>query len=351
MTGAAALLLAAPTHLSAQSPFVMKTEDGSTSVSVGMLAQPQLELERSDGDTGAGLCFRRLRLISGGSVLGKFKYFVEWDAPHLGVHTANQPVDVDVFLQDLILTYEWRDELRLEGGLMMVPLSYNTTQSAASLLGTSYGPYSFLASAPTTSTVGRDYGVQARGYVARRHVEYRLGAFEGVRELDPTAPRRIAGRVVWYPFDAQTGFFYTGTTLGKSRILAVGASVDRQGSYTSRAVDVFLDQPLPSGHVVSAQFDYMRYDGGETIARLPRQAAWLAEGGYFWKSRKLSAFVQIARRDLAAAGAADALSYQTGVGYWPRGHRLNVKVAAGGVHTDRAPRRALLTVESQVFAF
>lgn len=341
---------ASPSH--AQSPLTFTSADQRHTVSVGLLAQPQADWEHvgTGQDTGS-LCFRRLRVMAGGKVFGKLRFFVESDSPFLGVVSDARQIDSELYLQDLIVTWEARDEFQLEGGLLMVPVSYNSTQSATSLLGASYGPYSFLASTPTTSKVGRDYGIQARGYLARKHLEYRVGVFEGIREVDPSAPPRVAARVVWYPFDSQTGFFYTGTTLGKKHILAVGASVDHQADYDSRSVDVFWDRPLTNGHAFTAQFDYIRYDGARTLPTLPRQDAWLAEVGYYWPRERLGAYAQVARRDRAAVASPDATSYQAGAVYWLRGHKLNLKGGIVRVLTDRAPGRTQLVFQTQVLAF
>ena len=46
-------------------------------------------------------------------------------------------------------------------------------EEAASLLPIDYGPYTFANSAPTQSSVGRDTGIQARGYLANKRLEYR----------------------------------------------------------------------------------------------------------------------------------------------------------------------------------
>jgi hypothetical protein len=122
----------------------------------------------------------------------------------------------------------------VEGGLMLTPNSHNSETSAAALLPIDYGPYSFLESTPTGSRVGRDYGVQLRGYLAK-HFEYRLGVYQGYRGENSTEPFRYVGRVVFYLFDPETGFFYTGTSLGTKKIVAIGLSADFQDTYQSYA--------------------------------------------------------------------------------------------------------------------
>ena len=59
----------------------------------------------------------------------------------------------------------------LDSGLLLTPNSHNSEQGAATLPPVDYGPYSFLHSTPTGSRVGRDYGLQGRGYLSSEHFE------------------------------------------------------------------------------------------------------------------------------------------------------------------------------------
>ena len=319
---------------------------------MGLLVQPQVDWEdRGDGSTAWSVGLRRVRLIAGGRVFHRVKFFVDSDSPQLGVHSSNRKVDHELFLQDLVLTYENRKELQIDTGLIMVPVSYNTNQSAASLLGVNYGPYSFLASAPTTSKVGRDWGAQARGYLADGRLEYRLGTFLGVRQADPTAPPRYAGRVAWYPLARHEGLFYPGTTLGKKHLLAIGGGFDQQDDYQSRSVDVFYDRPVGRGDSITFQAGVIRYDGGTTFAQLPRQHTWLVEGGYYLGQPRLGFFTQLARQDLADRSAPDAMSYAGGLAWFLKGHRFSVKAGVGRQVKDRAPDRTQVFLQTQFFAF
>jgi hypothetical protein len=341
-----------PTSAAAQAPIKLATESGTATVSLGMLVQPQFDWEdRGDGTSAWSGGVRRLRFIAGGTVFRKIKFFVETDAPQLGPHSTNRTIDHELYLQDLVVTYEYQKALQVEGGLIMVPLSYNTNQSAASLLGVNYGPYSFLASAPTTSKVGRDWGTQLRGYVSHGRLEYRAGVFQGVREIDAAVPPRVAGRVTWYPLDTHDGLFYPGTTLGKKHLLAVGSGFDRQDDYAAHSVDVFYDRPMPRGNALTLQADVIRYDGGSRFAALPRQLTCLVEGGYYFKATRLGPFAQLARQDVAASSGADSGSVTGGIAWFARGHRLTLKVGVMRVTREGAPARTQLYVQNQVFAF
>ena len=47
--------------------------------------------------------------------------------------------------------------------------------------------------------------------------------------------------------EAETGFFYAGTYLGKKKILAIGAGFDGQKDFHAYAADAFFDYPLGPG--------------------------------------------------------------------------------------------------------
>jgi hypothetical protein len=332
-------------------PFQFSLGEGKPSVTLGFLAQPQFESITNPNGSGTtnNLYLRRFRLTAGGKLTRKLSYFVESDSPNLGKSVATGSTmsrTCDIFLQDAIVTYTFRPEFQIDGGMLLIPVSHNSGQSAASLLAVDYGPYSFLASDPTHSKNGRDYGVEARGYVMR-HFEYRLGAFRGNRDPDSNFPFRVSGRFVWYPFDADTGFFYTGTTLGKKRIVALGTSFDRQDHYSSNAVDLFIDQPLRNGHTVTFQADYVRYDGRGTFPTLPKQSAWMVEGSYCFGNVKLAPFIQAASRDFTNPSAADDRKIQGGMIYWIKGHRLNIKLGIGRSLKNGAPDRTQFVIQTQ----
>ncbi len=346
----AAVMLSLPLTAGAQPPVQVQSRDGASSISFGLLTQAMAQRDFSDnGPSTHDICFRRFRLIGGGKLANKVKLFVDSDTPYMGEHNAQWSMPA-TYLQDLIVTYEWRTGLMVDTGLLLVPDSYNGTQSAASLLAVGYGAYSFLASAPTHSRVGRDQGVQLRGYLAKNRLEYRAGIFRGAMKVDPEMSPRYVGRIVWHPFGAQTGFFYAGTMHGKKKLLGVGASVDRQEHFSVYSADVFAEWPLRGGAAVTAQADYTRYDGGLTFSSLPRQHTWMAEGSYTGR-RRIGAFGQIARQDLVASGRPDAAAFQAGLMYWMKGHRRNVKVGVGRTLKTATPGHTQLLVQSQLFVF
>jgi hypothetical protein len=186
--------------------------------------------------------------------------------------------------------------------------------------------------------VGRDYGVQVRGYpgkAGKQHFEYRLVVFQGVRGVEARNTLRVVGRVAYYPFAAETGFFYGGTFQGTRRLVGLGASVDRQKQYGVYGADAFVEQPIKKGQQgITAQFNWMRFDGGAFLTALPKQDTYLLEAGYHFLKGTLTPLVQYAMRDFSSPLTADQNSLQAGVAIWMAAHTRNLKFTAG-----RAARR------------
>lgn len=334
---------------SAQTRLRWTTEDGSMSVALGGLAQTFAQVDTSLGVSTTDVYFRRLRVIASGSVQRKLTFFIDSDTPFLGRRNGTWAVPPTI-VQDAFVTYAWRAGLQIDAGLMLVPNSYNSTQSASSLTAIGYGPYSFLASAPTYSRTGRDQGIQLRGYLASSHIEYRAGVFRGLSRVNPDAGRRYAGRVAWYPFGAQTGFFYAGSFPARKKMLSVGVSLDGENGYHSIGADIFAELPVAHG-TITFQSDVIRYDGGLTFAQLPRQNAWLFEGSYRLPGGRAAAFAQWARQDLRAAGSRDASTTQVGVTFWLRPSVVNIKVGVGRTSKDGSANHNQLMVQGQYLLF
>lgn len=350
------LALSSPAR-AADPPWRIASADGTASLTFGVLAQPQFESVTTPDGTATAQHFliRRTRLILGGTFGDRLSFFIDTDAPNLGKpNAAGRKGEDAMFLQDVALTFAVTPRVNLEAGLIIVPVGRHATQSAAALLGVDYGPFSFSHSDPTNCRMGRDYGVQARGYLAGDHLEFRAGVFNGARGLDDTAPLRFTVRGVWYPFEAEKGLFYAGTTLGARRILSVGASVDHQDGYTAAGADVFIDQPLARGsRSVTGQVNFTRFDGGLTFAQLPRQDVWLVEAGVYDKATRLGPFAQVTTRRLAepSAAAADEAKVTGGLAYWAYGHRFNVKLGVARATRTGSPTRTQVVVQGQLYVF
>jgi hypothetical protein len=337
------------------------SKDGKSSLNVGFLIQPQLELLQTvdQEGTSTNLYIRRLRVLLGGTLNEHWSFFFETDSPNLG-KASPIPGGVapgtkdqgDMFVQDAFVTYSRSQAFKVDAGMIMLPHSRNGTQSAATLLPVDYGPYTFIDSGPCGERVGRDYGVQLRGYPANQRFEYRLAIAQGVRGSEARNPLRITGRAVYYPFGAETGFFYGGTFQGTKRQLGFGAGFDAQDDARLYSADAFFETPVANKtQGVTLQFNWMRYDGGTFLPALPKQDAFLIEAGYHVANHRLTPFMQYQARGFASAALPDQNSLQAGVAWWMAGHQRNLKLSAGRLHTEGLPDRTQLLAQLQLFYF
>lgn len=328
----------------------VSSEDGESSIKFGYLAVMRADsVEIGNGEELENLYFRRLRLLFGGKLTDKWSYFFETDSPNLGKSdAAGNKNRGDVYIQDFFVTYNQSASFKVDFGLILIPISRNSQQSAATHLTSDYGPYSFLNSGPTASNVGRDYGVQFRGLAANNKLEYRFGVFDGNRGASDDF--RYAGHVMYNVFDTETGMFYTGNNLGKKRQLAFGFGFDTQDDYQATAFDFFYDQPVGDSSAFTFQADLIQYDGGDTFSSLPEQDALLVEVGYL-AGGKWQPWVQYAERDFADAALSDTDSTFFGVNYRMKGHNQVLRLAYGQTGVDGGEDRDQLQLTLQIFQF
>ena len=351
VAGATFACLAPPAH----AQWEIKPTDGS-SIKVGFLLQGQAESVDVAGsdDTSNNLFFRRARILLGGKINDQWTFFFETDSPNLGKGTgATGAKDAgDMYIQDFVVTYKpGSDAFNLDVGMMLNEVSYNSNQSAATLLATDYGPYTFAWSAPLQARVGRDYGVRARGYLFGDHLEYRASVMQGVRGENSDNDFRFLGRLMFNVFEAQKALFYTGTTLGKKQLLSFGASFDKQEEYETVGVDAFWDQPVGDGNGITVQADWSSLDGDDFLGALPEQENLFVEAGFYINSMKLLPFVQYADRNFKDSALADTDKIMVGLGYMFAGHNGNVKLSYGQHGTDGADDRDEIWLQLQLFRY
>jgi hypothetical protein len=344
----ALLLFARPAHAQAE----IKVND-DVNFKFGVLGQFQADTIDNPGSAPNtnNVFARRLRVIFGGQVAKNVTFFVETDAPNLGkTLPTGKNILPSAIVQDAYASFKVVDAFTIDAGLMFVPFSRNSLQSAATLLALDYGAYTFSASAPEQSATGRDTGFQARGYVLANRLEYRVGAFQGHRDAGSDNPFRYAGRAQYNVLDTETGFFYTGTYLGKKRVLAIGAAFDVQNDYHAYDADAFLDHRLGPG-AVTGQFDYHYFDGGTTLTVLPKQHDLLVEAGYLIQALKLTPILQFTRRDLDSGSAGDEARTSVGASYWWAGQNANIKAAYTRIVPKGLGTQHEFTVQFQLFYF
>lgn len=385
-------LVMAPVAAPPAAPPSLKIEvPNGTNIRLGVLFQPAYQVAGSVSRSGYSEDFfiRRTRILVGGSIMGAFDYFLDTDFANLGLSANSAGTTTDAMgmtaamdntrkmipgmnIQDAFVTWKsLGDPFKVDVGYMLPPLSHNAVQGATTLYGWDYFAFTFLHNAgfsqngaataanpalagvvAGTLSVGRDVGVQARGLVGGGKLEYRVGAFQGIRSVtnasDPTSSNapRVAARLQLNLLDAETGFFYSGSYLGKKKIASIGASFDYQKAPTSSSfddayrtwdVDAFVDMPAGPG-VFTFQGDYIGYHGGLLIPGLPKNTIG-SEVGYLVGDFNISPIARYERRwggQLAGADIATIDRYALGLGFWPFGHNANVKVFYSRIQQENA---------------
>lgn len=351
----AALTLASSLACASPAPgqVLIKVND-DVNFRLGVLGQFQADWleDPAFDDTQQNLFIRRVRVLFGGQVAKNVTFFVETDAANLGrTLPGGKNISPQMVVQDAYAEIRVHDALSLDLGLMFVPFSRNSIQSAASLLPIDYGAYTFSSSGPTQSTVGRDTGVQAKGYFLGRRLEYRVGAFQGARDARSHRSFRYTGRVQVQLLDPEpAGFFYAGTYLGARKVVAVGAAVDTQDEYIAYDADAFVDYPLGPG-AITAQVAFNRIDGDTTFLTLPEQNVVLVEVGYLLRDLRLTPVFQATKRGIVDANAGDEARWSIGLNYWLAGHNANLKAAYGRIDPRGLPEQHQFTVQFQFFYF
>jgi hypothetical protein len=347
----------------------LKIDDGNgNSIRFGFLLQPQYQAVNSTQPRSTGnanttgldgyaqnLYLKRTRILVGGTLFGDLEYFLDTDFPNTFLpnnvptatgdpnFTKNTP---GMNVQDAFVTYKaMGDLLKVDAGYMLPGMGHNALQGAGTLLGWDYYAYSFQHGnrfASAGNPIGRDVGVQLRGLVLGGHLEYRAGLFQGKRnnrtatEIEGKNFFRATARVQLNLLDAEPGYFYAGTYHGKKKILSVGASFDKQDSYTYFGVDGFADLPAGPG-VVTAQVNVGHWNGDSFLPALIKQTAIMGEAGYTLTDLKFSPIVRYEHL-LGSDTLADEVRLAGGLAYWHHGHNSNLKAFFTYVKNDADSR-------------
>lgn len=249
----------------------------------------------------------RTRLLFGGNVSPKTAWFIEVENPSvdgIGWNYADSTRNTQVspIILDAQVEHKFSDAFSIIAGMQLVGINRNQLQGAASLLGVDFGYYQYqytlTQKSPLQNNYGRDIGVNFRGLLANQKFEYRVGFFGG-QAWDANGPLRTIVRLNYNFFEAETGQYYTGNSLGKNKYLAIGGGLDMQGGYMAYGLDLFLDMPLGDFGSVVANTSYSMLNGGDPAnpynlgLQIPKQSILFAEAGLYIKSIKMEPFVQV----------------------------------------------------------
>jgi len=258
-------------------------KDGDASLSVGFWGQTWVQTV-SDYDTDddtvwdeslTDFMVRRAYFNIKGEVNPSISMFVHYAADRLGQEGLDSPgkgLGSGLALRDGWVNYKVADnDFMIQIGRMYIPFTRNYgTTSTKNLLTTelNWGQGGIRSGIFYPSNIGRDDSITLWGSVIDDKLQYRLMIGEGVesKTTNPDDNLRYAGRLSYNVFDTETGWFNSGTYLGKKNILAIGIGADTQESlmlggtekedYQGMTADVHYDRPLGCG-VLTVQASYI----------------------------------------------------------------------------------------------
>ena len=200
---------------------------------------------------------RRARLLLKGQV-GKLELNLQLGQDNVGSKVLRD--DAGFRVKDAFINYKQSEGLQLLAGQFKVPFLRQNLESGFNQLLVDRS----LATVLRPAIEGqRDLG----GMIWGNHggFQYRAALFDGSDQEDSSVRSSLRGssRLSWNFFTPETGLGYTGTTLGRKKILQFGVQGDLQNDrldsrdeagftgeqrdYSNVAVDVFYDQPFEKG--------------------------------------------------------------------------------------------------------
>lgn len=247
-------------------------------VQMGLLGQVHASFTEGAEDE-HDLYLRRARLILSGQVFDGLKFFMETDNDNAG---RNGTTGVSTDIQDAFVEQRLPFDHYIQGGLILLPFSFENAASAGSLLGLDYN-LETLKFADTFAW--RDYGVVLRGDVMKRFA-YRIGAFDGYDDTassrkNPSAPVRVTGHLAANIIgETENGWFFNQERLAEAPYLSIGCGIDNQSEATrlkstNAAPDTIVDN---EAYVIDLQSGF---PVGSLAATL--NAAWYTWNNYVFK--------------------------------------------------------------------
>jgi hypothetical protein len=227
-------------------------------------------------------------------------------------------------LQDAFLEWKPTKIIQLDAGLFLVPFSRNALQSTLSFYSIDLSSLTTVNNAAIQSAGLRDLGFQARGFFLEDHPQYRVGAFQGERDANAQDSLRTAAYVQYDFFDTETGYVFTGTALGKKKILAIDVGGDEQGTYRGLSANTALDWPVNGGDEIGGQFQFFHYDGRQKFLTILDQNDWFVESAYYLHRAKLQPFGKFESQSFVplADASKDIHRAATGVNLYVHGQNL-----------------------------
>lgn len=212
---------------------------------LGYLGQAQAT-HTEDTTPETDLFLRRTRIMLSGQVIDGVQFFAQTDCPNAGRYGSPNEIKMQDVFVDLRLPY--LEDHWFKAGLILLPFSFESRSSAATLLG---HDYNFEVIKLPNTFIWRDLGAELHGTFWDQRIAYFVGVFDGYdldeNEKNPDADLRLTGHLTINLLgEAESGWFFNQCRLGKSGdYLSVGAGFDRQGKATRTIIALAEGEPTP----------------------------------------------------------------------------------------------------------
>ncbi len=265
---------------------------------------------------------RRARFLLGGNFGPNISFFFDTDDPKLGLTPKN--LSTGFIIQDAWLEHKVNNYFALTGGEMLLPSSRQNLQSPFSLYTLDFSAVSTISISALQESGFRDMGLQARGYFFNDHFQYRGGVFEGERDANGRDALHPALYLQYDFFSPEKEYAYTGTALGKRKILAFDVGGDKQSSYRSESANIASDTPVNGGDEAGLNLTYYHFDGRNKFTAIPDQNNFLGEFDYYIHQAKFQPFLKWETQRFVAAvnNTKDINRIGFGANYYVRAQNL-----------------------------
>ncbi len=379
----------------------------NTNLNVAALIQFQAQFQQNAApdktDYSKDFFLRRVRFLLWGDVWKGISFFLDSEQPNFG---KGGTWDVSMFISDAFVTFKVVDQFMVDAGMMLLPFSRHGFQSAPGLNGLDFH-LGLLKYVDGSNKNLRDAGIQLRGYVFDRKLQYRVGVFNGaqgqslqkdsvgaaVKDVagktalmsNPEDWPRFAGHLRYNILGTETEFFAKGITFGQSPTLSIGVGFDYQVAAVMKTAtvlnkdlsvktpgtlthslgltgDVFVDVPFGADkqHEIVFMAGLFYYDHGFELAYDKAKNATLVHAknsgvGFLSELGYRYTFIEpVLTVDYFSSrqAAQDLLVVKGGLNFWIRNAAVNVKTEFGAQKTGNlasAPWIKCFTTQAQLF--
>lgn len=352
-------------------------EKGDRFLSIGGFIQPRLELnfdrpgaptmdamgnEVASDDTQLGTDFyiRRTRLIFAGKVHKKWGFKVITLDLNDGHVAGPQGYGVG----DAWMTYSHSPALHIDFGLQRVAFTRHNAQGGSSIHGMDFHGM-FVKRPGYAALPGRDFGLNFRGLLLNKKIDYRVAIVDGLDDGSDTRLPRVVARVAYNLFDPTPEKYFKGTYLGKKKVVQFGLSADVQPGvggekgedlYGIYAVDTLIDLPMGDNGIVFTGnvILYGAPDALPAVGGRTGMGVW-ADLGYRIGDIEPLVAVEMCMpdNDDADSHAGECLGIRGGLNWWIKGHTVNLKAEYGmikwGTKTDEGEFVKNFIVQTHLF--